>query len=121
MVSELRPALVASHTRQRVAVWIALALALVYPLTVAWIAFTLPGQELSDGGILVILLQSVYDGVICFVWPLPIIATYLATLVLMDARSGARIAWVAIVISAFSLLAIASAIIVGLVFFSHFQ
>ncbi|HEU4783605.1 MAG TPA: hypothetical protein VFS83_09720 [Ktedonobacterales bacterium] len=121
MTSGMQSAPVASPTRQRVAAWSALALALIHPLATAGIALTLPGQELRDGGILAVLLQSVYGGVICFVWPLPIIAAYLATLVLMDARSDARIAWAAIVISAISLLAIATAVIVGLAFFTHFQ
>ncbi|HEX5440141.1 MAG TPA: hypothetical protein VFW76_04610 [Ktedonobacterales bacterium] len=109
-----------SPQRQRVAAWIAFALALVYPVTVAWIAFTLPSLELSDGGVLVILFQSIYGSLVCFVWPLPIIATYLAILVLMDAGGGNKIAWTAIVISALSLLAIAS-VVIGLKFFIHFQ
>ena len=118
MATERYPA--QSPQRQRIAGWVALVLALVYPLTLAWIAFTLPTRELSDGGVLIMLFQSIYGGLVCFVWPLPIVATYLAILVLMDAQGNAKVAWAAIVISALSLLAIASAII-GLMFFVHFQ
>lgn len=116
MAAERYPA--QSSRRQRIAAWIALALALIVPLTVAINAIAtlarIPGAG-SD-----IVVGSLYTFFICFEWPLPIVATYLAVLVLMDARGGNRVAWAAIVISALSLLALIGAII-WLNFFTHFQ
>lgn len=98
-----------SPQRQRVAAWVALALALIVPLIVAINAVMtlarIPGAG-SD-----IVVGSLYTIFTCFVWPLPIIAIFLATLVLRDARGRNRVAWGAIILGALSLLAIVAVII----------
>ena len=98
-----------SPQRQRVAAWVALALALVYPLTVAFYAFMIVSRDLSGGGSIVV--ESLYNVLTYFEWPLPIIAIFLATLVLSDARRHNRVAWGAIILGALSLLAIVAVII----------
>ncbi len=108
MASKRYPAQSPQH--QRVAAWIALALALVYPLIVAWNAITLLPQHLGAGENVV--AESLYNGLMfMIIWPLPIIAIFLATLVLSDARRRNRIAWGAVILGALSLLAIVAVII----------
>ncbi len=118
MATEMQPAPVASPTRQRVAAWIALALALIVPLTVAVNALAtlarIPGAG-SD-----IVISSLYTVFFCFEWPLPIFATFLAGLVLKDRRGGSRIAWAALMLGILTLLALAG-VVVFLTFFAHGQ
>ena len=118
MASELQPAPVASPTRQRIAAWIAEALALIVPLTVAANAFAtlarIPGAG-SD-----VIVGSLYTVFICFEWPLPIFATFLAGLVLRDSRGGSRIAWTAFLLGILTLLALLG-VVVFLSFFAHGQ
>ncbi|HKW19879.1 MAG TPA: hypothetical protein VJO13_00785 [Ktedonobacterales bacterium] len=116
MASETYPA--QSPTRQRVAAWIALALASIVPLTVAVNAFAtlarIPGAG-SD-----IVISSLYTVFFCFEWPLPIFATFLAGLVLRDSRGGSRIAWTAFLLGILTLLALLG-VVVFLSFFAHGQ
>lgn len=99
-----------SPQRQRVAAWVALALALIVPLIVAINAVMtlarIPGAG-SD-----IVVGSLYTIFTCFVWPLPIIAIFLATLVLRDARGRNRVAWAAVALSLLTgVVVIATAIV----------
>ena len=118
MASGMQPAPVASPTRQRVAAWIALALALIVPLTVAVNAIAtlarIPGAG-SD-----IVISSLYTVFFCFEWPLPIFATFLAGLVLRDSRGGSRIAWTALILGILTLLTLLG-LVVFLTFFAHGQ
>lgn len=118
MATEMQPAPVASPTRQRVAAWIALALALIVPLTVAINATmtlaSIPGAG-SD-----IVIGSLYTVFICFEWPMPIFATFLAGLVLRDSRGGSRIAWTAFLLGILTLLTLLG-VVVFLAFFAHGQ
>ena len=102
-----------SPQHQRVAAWVALALALVYPLIVAWNTFTLLSQHLNAGENVVV--ESLYNGLLYIIWPLPIIAIFLATLVLSDARGRNRVAWAAIILGALSLLTILIVIAVAFI------
>jgi hypothetical protein len=111
MASKQYPAQSPQH--QRVAAWVALALALVYPLIVAWNTFTLLSQHLNAGENVVV--ESLYNGLLYIIWPLPIIAIFLATLVLSDARGRNRVAWAAIILGALSLLTIIIVIAVAFV------
>jgi hypothetical protein len=116
MASETYPA--QSPTRQRVAAWIALALALIVPLTVAINAIatlaSIPGAG-SD-----IVISSIYTVFFCFEWPMPIFATFLAGLVLRDSRGASRIAWTAFLLGILTLLAMVG-VVVFLAFFAHGQ
>lgn len=99
-----------SPQRQRVAARVALALALIVPLIVAINAVMtlarIPGAG-SD-----IVVGSLYTILTCFVWPLPIIAIFLATLVLRDARGRNRVAWAAVALSLLTgVVVIATAIV----------
>lgn len=118
MVSEMQPALVASPRRQRVAAWIALALALIVPLTVAVNAFATVARIPGAGSDIVV--GSLYIVFFCFEWPLPIFATFLAGLVLRDSRGASRIAWTALMLGILTLLALAG-VVVFLAFFAHGQ
>ena len=94
-----------SPQHQRVAAWIALVLALVYPLIVAWNVFTLLSRPLNAGEN--VIIESLYNGLLfIIIWPLPIIAIFLATLVLRDARGRNRVAWAAVILGVLSLLTI---------------
>ena len=108
MASETYPA--QSPTRQRVAAWIALALASIVPLTVAVNAFAtlarIPGAG-SD-----IVISSLYTVFLCFEWPMPIFATFLAGLVLKDSRGGSRIAWAAVALCALTVVGLIAALII---------
>ncbi|HEX5548386.1 MAG TPA: hypothetical protein VFX24_13325 [Ktedonobacterales bacterium] len=110
MATEMQPAPVASPTRQRVAAWIALALASIVPLTVtvnaAMTLARIPGAG-SD-----IVIGSLYTVFICFEWPLPIFATFLAGLVLRDSRGASRIAWAAIALSALTVAGVVAALFI---------
>lgn len=110
MASPMQPLSTPSATRQRVAAWIAFALALIYPLTVAFNATIIVTQNLSAGGNVVI--ESLYTILTYFEWPLPIIAIFLASLTLRDARRHNAVAWAAIYLGAASLLAIVGVVIV---------
>ncbi len=118
MTSEMYPAPVASPRRQRVAAWIALALALIVPLTVAVNAIMtlarIPGAG-SD-----IVVGSIYTVFFCFEWPLPIFATFLAGLVLRDSSGGSRIAWIAFLLGILTLLVMVG-VVAFLAFFAHGQ
>jgi len=118
MATEMHPAPVASPARQRVAAWIALALASIVPLTVAINAIMtlarIPGAG-SD-----IVIGSLYTIFFCFEWPLPIFATFLAGLVLRDSRGGSRIAWIAFLLGILTLLTLLG-LVVFLTFFAHGQ
>jgi hypothetical protein len=96
--------------RQRVAAWVALALALIVPLMVAINAVMtlarIPGAG-SD-----IVVGSLYTIFICFVWPLPIIAIFLATLVLRDARGRNRVAWAAVALSLLTVVVVIAAAVI---------
>jgi hypothetical protein len=118
MASQMHPVPAASPTRQRAAAEIALALAFVYPLTVSFNAGTIQPEDLRRGGDFV--LMSLYNGFVYIEWPLPIIAIFLATLVLNDSRGRNRIAWAAAVLGALSSLVIAG-VITFLAFFAHGQ
>lgn len=118
MATEMQPAPVASPTRQRVAAWIALALASIVPLTVAINALMtlarIPGAG-SD-----IVIGSLYTVFLFFEWPLPIFAAFLAGLVLRDSRGGSRIAWAALMLGILTLLAMVG-VVVFLAFFATGQ
>lgn len=118
MASDMQHAPVASPTRQRVAAWIALGLSLIFPLIVAFNAIVIQTQNLSNGGSIVV--ESLYSAFTYFVWPLPIIAIFLASLVLRDAKRRNKIAWAAIILGVLSILAIAG-VIIFLAFFAHGQ
>ena len=105
MASEIQPAPVASPTRQRVAAWIALALALVFPLMVVYNAMTILTWQSRNGEPLE--FASVYSGfaymlgIGCyFLWPLPIVAIFLAGMVLNDSKGRNRVAWAAVILGA---------------------
>lgn len=108
MATERYPA--QSPQRQRVAAWVALGLALIAPLIVAINAVMtlarIPGSG-SD-----IVAGSLYTIFICFVWPLPIIAIFLATLVLRDARGHNRVAWAAVALSLLNIVVVIAAAII---------
>ncbi len=110
MASEIQPAPVASPTRQRVAAWIALALALIVPLTVAFNASMtlarIPGAG-SD-----IVVGSLYTIFLCFEWPMPIFAIFLAGMVLRDAKGHNTVAWAAVTLSILTFVGVFSALIV---------
>lgn len=110
MASEMQPAPVASPTRQRIAAWIAVALALIVPLTVAINALAtlarIPGAG-SD-----VIVGSLYTVFICFEWPLPIFATFLAGLVLRDARGHSTVAWAAVALSVLTVVGVIAALII---------
>ncbi|HKT37351.1 MAG TPA: hypothetical protein VJR48_03210 [Ktedonobacterales bacterium] len=110
MATEMQPAPVASPTRQRVAAWIALALALIVPLTVAINALTtlarIPGAG-SD-----VIVGSLYTVFICFEWPLPIFATFLAGLVLRDARGHSTVAWAAVALSVLTVVGVIASLVI---------
>ena len=110
MVSEIQPAPVASPRRQRVAAWVALALALIVPLTVAINAIMtlarIPGAG-SD-----IVISSLYTVFLCFEWPLPIFATFLAGMVLRDAKGHSTVAWAAVALSALTVASVIAALII---------
>lgn len=110
MASELRPAPVALPTRQRVAAWIALALALIVPLTVVVNASMtlarIPGAG-SD-----IVVGSLYTIFLCFEWPMPIFAIFLAGMVLKDAKGHNTVAWAAVTLSILTFIGVFSALIV---------
>ena len=110
MASELRPAPVASPTRQRVAAWIALAFALIAPLTVAVNAFATLARIPGAGGDIVI--SSLYTFFICFEWPLPIFATFLAGLVLRDAKGHNTVAWAAVALSLLTFAGVVAALVI---------
>lgn len=109
---------VQSLARQRVAAWIAFALALVYPLTSAYYADTL--LLIGRADVVTIVFYSLYNLLTFFEWPLPIVAIFLASLVLRDARGRNRVAWAAVILGALSILVIAGTLIV-LAFFAHGQ
>ncbi len=115
MATEMHPAPVASPTRQRVAAWVALALALIYPLYVVYSALTIlmwqsrNGEPLTFASFSSGLMFMVGIGC-CFVWLLPIGAIFLAGLVLNDSKGRNRVAWAAVVLSVLSLLTIVGAI-----------
>ncbi|HEX5440376.1 MAG TPA: hypothetical protein VFW76_05800, partial [Ktedonobacterales bacterium] len=106
---EMQPTPVASPTRQRVAAWIALALALVHPLVVVLYAIMIVIKGYTNP--MTIVVGSLYNVLTYFIWPLPIIAIFLAILALRDARGANRAARAAIILGALSLLAIAGVII----------
>lgn len=110
MASEMQPAPVASPTRQRIAAWIAVALALIVPLTVAINALTtlarIPGAG-SD-----VIVGSLYTVFICFEWPLPIFATFLAGLVLRDARGHSTVAWAAVALSVLTVVGVIASLVI---------
>jgi len=110
VASGMQPAPVASPTRQRVAAWIALALALIVPLTVAVNAIAtlarIPGAG-SD-----IVISSLYTVFFCFEWPLPIFATFLAGLVLRDAKGHSTVAWAAVALSMLTVAGVITALII---------
>lgn len=110
MATEMHPAPVASPTRQRVAAWSALALASIVPLTVAVnAAMTLariPGAG-SD-----IVVGSLYTVFLCFEWPLPIFATFLAGLVLRDAKGHGTVAWAAVALSVLTVAGVIAALFI---------
>jgi hypothetical protein len=110
MATEMHPAPVASPTRQRVAAWVALALASIVPLTVAINAIMtlarIPGAG-SD-----IVVGSLYTVFICFEWPLPIFATFLAGLALRDAKGHSTVAWAAVALSALTVVSVITALII---------
>ncbi|HEY7341993.1 MAG TPA: hypothetical protein VH591_14020 [Ktedonobacterales bacterium] len=110
MATEMQPAPVASPTRQRVAAWIALALALIVPLTVAINALATVARIPGAGSDIVI--SSLYTVFICFEWPLPIFATFLAALVLRDARGHSTVAWAAVALSALTVVGTIAAFII---------
>ncbi|HET8906780.1 MAG TPA: hypothetical protein VFN11_07435 [Ktedonobacterales bacterium] len=110
MASPMQHAPTRPARRQRVAAWIAFALALIYPLTVAFNATVIVTRNLSADGNIVI--ESLYTALTYFEWPLPIIAIFVASLTLRDARRHNAIAWAAIYLGAASLLAIAGVVIV---------
>jgi hypothetical protein len=110
MASEMQPAPVASPTRQRVAAWIALVLALIVPLTVAANAFAtlarIPGAG-SD-----VIVGSLYTVFICFEWPLPIFATFLAGLVLRDAKGHSTVACAAVALSMLTVAGVIASLVI---------
>ena len=110
MATEMQPAPVASPTRQRVAAWIALVLASIVPLTVAVNALAtlarIPGAG-SD-----IVISSLYTVFLCFEWPLPIFASFLAGLVLRDARGRSTVAWAAVALSVLTVAGVITAVII---------
>ena len=110
MATEMHPAPVASPARQRVAAWIALALASIVPLTVAINAIMtlarIPGAG-SD-----IVIGSLYTIFFCFEWPLPIFAIFLAGLVLRDARGHSTVAWAAVTLSVLTVVGVIAALII---------
>lgn len=110
MASEMQPAPVASPTRQRIAAWIAVALALIVPLTVAINALAtlarIPGAG-SD-----VIVGSLYTVFICFEWPLPIFATFLAGLVLRDARGHSTVAWAAVALSVLTVVGVIASLVI---------
>jgi hypothetical protein len=115
MAAEMPHPPVASRRRQRVAAWIALTLALVYPLTVVFNAITILTWRMSTGG--AFAPDSLVAGFMYLVgfawyieWPLPIVAVYLASLVLRDSRWRNRVAWSAMILGALSLLVMAGLI-----------
>lgn len=107
MATERYP--VQSPRRQHVAAWVALALALIHPLTVVLYAIMIVIKGYTHPMTLVV--SSLYNALTYFIWPLPIIAIFLATLVLSDARRRNRIAWGAVILGTLSLLAIVAVII----------
>ena len=110
MISGMRPAPVASPTRQRVAAWIALALASIVPLTVVGNAIMtlarIPGAG-SD-----IVVGSLYTVFLCFEWPLPIFASFLAGLVLRDAKGHSTVAWAAVTLSVLTVVGLIVTLII---------
>lgn len=110
MATEMQPAPVASPTRQRAAAWIALVLALIVPLTVAVNTFMtlarIPGAG-SD-----IVISSLYTVFLCFEWPLPIFATFLAGLALRDAKGHSTVAWAAVALSALTVAGVIAALLI---------
>lgn len=118
VASQMHPTPAQPDTRQRVGAWIAFVLALIYPLTVAFYAVTIQTRNLSGEGNIVV--ESLYNVLTYFEWPLPIFAIFLASLVLSGKRGPRRIAWAAVILGALSLLAIAG-VIVALAFFAHGQ
>jgi hypothetical protein len=110
MASEMQPAPVVSPTRQRIAAWIAVAFALIVPLTVAINALAtlarIPGAG-SD-----VIVGSLYTVFICFEWPLPIFATFLAGLVLRDAKGHSMVAWAAVALSVLTVVGVIASLII---------
>ena len=109
MATEMQPAPVASTTRQRVAAWIALALASIVPLTVAVNASMTLARIPGAGNDIVV--GSLYTVFICFEWPLPIFATFLAGLVLRDAKGHSAVAWAAVALSALTVVGVIASLI----------
>ena len=127
MATEMQqPAPVASLRRQRVAAWIALALALIFPLTVVFNLGVTVAWQRQNGEPLV--LESVASGFLylmgigCYiVTPLAIVATFLASMVLTDSRGRNRVAWAAVILGALSLLTVGAVIAVGVIMTSNHQ
>ncbi len=110
MATEMHPAPVASPTRQRVAAWSALALASIVPLTVAVNAFATLARIPGAGRDIVV--GSLYTVFLCFEWPLPIFATFLAGLVLRDAKGHSTVAWAAVALSVLTVVGVIAALII---------
>ncbi len=99
-----------SLRRQRMAAWIAHALALIVPLTVAVNALATLARVPGAGSDIVV--GSLYTIFICFEWPLPIVAAFLASLVLRDAQARNRVAWVAVTLSILTVAGVVTTLII---------
>jgi hypothetical protein len=110
MASPMQSAPTRPESRQHVVAWIAFALALIYPLTVAVNATLIVTQNLSAGGN--IAVEALYTVLTYFEWPLLIIAIFLASLTLRDTRRYRVIAWATLLIGVASLLAIVDVVAV---------
>jgi len=98
-----------SSQRQRVAAWIALALSILYPLNVVFTAIFIQIHPVPKGvnG----MLLSLYTPFICIEYPLSIVATFLAVLVLREGRGNNRVAWIALTIGLLSITSATLAVI----------